>query len=486
MWTSIRLMKLPALITAVFAGGSALAQTASPALKFGPVAVQGSIRSRLEMWDWFQGDGDNAYVYSGNLLRLGFSQTGKKFDWQIELAAPILLGLPENAVAPGVQGQLGLGANYYLANDRSRNAAMVFPKQGFIRLKQGAHALRLGRFEFNDGTETTPADATVAWLKRERISQRLIGAFGWTHVGRSYDGGQYTWSSKNTNVTVLGVLPTRGVFQVDGWGNLNVGVGYAALTRSHSGKKHSIDARAFAIYYQDWRSVVKTDNRPLALRSSDLANIRIGSFGGHYLHKVTTAAGPVDFMAWGVGQTGRWGRLDHRAGAIAAEAGWQPSGMPRLRPWLRGGYFYGSGDDNPIDDRHGTFFQILPTPRPYARFPFFDFLNNEDFMGMLLLRPHNAVTIRAEVHGLRLASRNDLWYLGGGAFQPWTFGYIGRATSGNRGLATLYDAGIDYNLNRQITLSGYYAHAQGHSVMQAIYPRGRNANFGYLELMYRF
>ena len=52
---------------------------------------------------------------------------------------------------------------------------------------------------------------------------------------------------------------------------------------------------------------------------------------------------------------------------------------------------------------------------------------------MLLLRPHNATTVRAEVHGLRLANGSDLWYLGGGAFQPWTFGYIGRAIAGNRG-----------------------------------------------------
>jgi hypothetical protein len=478
--------KFRLLIPGALACWTAAAQTPAPALKPGPVTVQGSLRSRFEMWDWFEGDANNAYPFSGNLLRLGLGQTGKRLDWQVEFAAPILLGLPDDAVAPGTQGQLGLGANYFLGNDRSRNAAMIFPKQAFVRLKQGAHALRAGRFEFNDGTETAPADATLAWLKRERISQRLIGTFGWTHVGRSFDGAQYTWNSKTTNLTVLGVLPTRGVFQADGWGNLHVGLGYAALTRNYSGKKHSADARVFGIYYQDWRAVLKTDNRPLALRSTDMANIRIGSFGGHYLHKIETAAGAVDLMGWGLGQTGRWGRLDHRAYAWALEAGWQPGGMPKLRPWLRGGYFHGSGDDDPLDGTHGTFFQILPTPRPYARFPFFDLLNNQDITGMLLLRPSSAVTVRAEVHGLRLANRNDLWYLGGGAFQPWSFGYIGRAAGGARGLATLYDAGVDYTINPHATVSGYYAHARGHSVMRAIYPRGKNANFGYLELTYRF
>jgi hypothetical protein len=153
---------------------------------------------------------------------------------------------------------------------------------------------------------------------------------------------------------------------------------------------------------------------------------------------------------------------------------------------VRAGYHRGSGDNDPLDDKHGTFFQILPTPRPYARFPFFDLLNNEDLMGMLILRPHKAVSIRTEVHGLRLASGSDLWYLGGGAFQPWSFGYIGRTTNGSRGLATLYDASVDWNPNARWTVTGYYARAQGHAVMAGIYPRGKNANFGYLELTRRF
>ena len=97
------------------------------------------------------------------------------------MAAPILLGLPANAVASGPQGQMGLGAAYYVANDRSRNAAMIFPKQGYIRFRnlggKEAHSIRLGRMEFVEGTETTPKDATVAALKRDRIAHRLIGNF---------------------------------------------------------------------------------------------------------------------------------------------------------------------------------------------------------------------------------------------------------------------------------------------------------------------
>ena len=477
------MIRLSAIFLLAF---GALAQTSPAPMKIGDVTVQGSFRSRLEMWDWFRGAANNDYAFSGNILRLSLGQTKKTFEWQIELAAPFLLSLPEDAIAPGAQGNLGLGGNYYAANSRSRNAGMVFPKNAFIRFKHGTQSVRIGRFEFSDGAEVAPANATLGWVKRERISQRLIGPFAWSHTGRSFDGAHYAWNSKKTNVTLMGALATRGAFQVDAWGNLKTAVGYAALTRQETWKNHNADWRVFGIYYHDWRDVVKTDTRPLALRRLDMDNIRIGSFGGHYIHRAGTAAGDVDLLLWGVAQTGRWGLLDHRGEAVAVEGGWQPMALPKLKPWLRVGYFRGSGDDNPLDSKHGTFFQILPTPRPYARMPFFDLINNEDFLAMLMLRPHKALTIRSEAHGLRLTNRNDMWYQGGGAFQPWTFGYIGRPSNGNRGLATLYDVSTEWTVNPHAALTGYYAHAVGQSVIRSIYPAGKNGSFGYVELLLRF
>src|SRR5215831_10766169 len=88
--------------------GVAIAQTAPEPIKIGSVTVSGSVRERIEFWDWFHGAGDNDYAYSGFIGRLSFSQSRPKYDWQFELAAPILLGLPENAIAPGAQGQMGL------------------------------------------------------------------------------------------------------------------------------------------------------------------------------------------------------------------------------------------------------------------------------------------------------------------------------------------------------------------------------------------
>jgi len=477
-------MKGRTLVVCLLAAVSASAQSSNG------ITVSGSIRSRVYGWDWFQPDsGDNSYAYAGNVLRIGLSQSRESWDWTAEFEAPLLFGLPTTAVAPGVQGALGLGANYFTGNQGARNAAMLFPKQLNVRFTHfggRGSVLKIGRFDFADGGETTPKSATLAALKRDRINQRLIGGFGWSDVGRSFDGMHYSYTGAGGTLTVVGAVPTRGVFQVDGWGWNRVAFGYASFARPWGSGSHSADTRVFAIYYDDFRGVLKTDNRPVAARRGDVANLKIWTFGGHSVHAVETGAGTIDVLLWGAAQTGRWGVQDQRAHAIDVEAGIQPKVLRGLKPWLRGGFYDGSGDGNPNDNVHGTFFGVLPTPRPFARFPFFDMLNNRDTFGILMLRPHAKVTVSSEFHALRLSNANDLWYAGGGVFQPWTFGYSGRATNGRRSLANLYDSSVEYRVNRHATFTGYLGYAQGKAVMAAIYPRGTDGKFGYLEALYKF
>jgi hypothetical protein len=483
--------KLYILALYLLAAGFLSGQPKPPAaVKIGNVVVQGSLRTRTEGWNWFGDAPGSNYVYQGALFRLGFGQTGKRLDWTLELAAPLLLGLPNDAVLAAPQGALGLGGNYFAANDRQRNTGMVFVKQGFLRFKglfgDAAQSLRIGRFEFADGTETVPRNATLVAVKRDRIANRLLGTFGWTHVGRSQDGVQYVANRKKVNVTLVGSRPTRGVFQTDGWGDLNLELGYGAVSGQHNSKTQAGDWRLFGIYYQDRRQVVKTDNRPAAARANEFGAIRIGSFGGHYLHAAETAGGTVDLTFWGVAQTGRWGNLDHSGFAGLAEIGWQPKRGGRLKPWLRAGYYRGSGDADPNDGKHQTFFQVLPTPRAFARFPFYDMLNNQDISATLILRPHKNWTVRGEYRNLALAQAKDLWFLGGGAFQPWSFGYIGRPSSGKQGLAKLYDVSADWNINAHYALAAYAGYAAAGEVIEALYPKQKNGALAYLEFTCRF
>jgi hypothetical protein len=227
-------------------------------IKIGGNTVSGSFRTRFEDWNWFQGDtGDNSYGYSGNLFRISLSQSKESFDWQLEFAVPILLALPCNAVAAGAQ------------------------------------SFRAGRFEFLDGSEATPKNATLAAIKRDRVAQRLIGNFGFSHVQRSFDGPQYLYSALSGAFTFVGARPTRGVFQTDGWGEVNTAFGYTAYTRPWNQGAYTSETRFMGIYYDDWRPVLKTDNRALAARRADLDNIRIFTFGGHHLSALATKAGTL-------------------------------------------------------------------------------------------------------------------------------------------------------------------------------------------------
>src|SRR5258708_39901683 len=107
----------------------------------------------------------------------------------------------------------------------------MFRKQAFLRRNGEQDRLRKGRMEFTDGSEVTPKDPTLASLKADRIGQRLLGSFGYSDVLRSFDGIQFAYSNGPWTFTALGAVPTRGVFQVDGWGWVKTPGAYGVLTR---------------------------------------------------------------------------------------------------------------------------------------------------------------------------------------------------------------------------------------------------------------
>jgi hypothetical protein len=153
---------------------------------------------------------------------------------------------------------------------------------------------------------------------------------------------------------------------------------------------------------------------------------------------------------------------------------------------VRSGFTYGSGDDDPNDLTHGTFFQVLPTPRVYARFPFYNMMNTSDGFVELMVKPLGVLAVRGDIHAVRLSDARDFWYQGGGPFQPSTFGYAGRPSGGQSGLATLYDLSGDIAVNDRVSLAAYISRAVGRPVTGAIYGGPSSAQFGYVELLLRF
>ena len=137
-------------IAATFVAPRLAAQSATPAplpapAIAGAIVPSASLRVRGEQWDWFGSDPAGSYGFVGALLRVGLSQARPTTSWNIELAAPALLGLPNDAIAPAPRGQLGLGGTYYAANDQAGIPVSVFLKQAWVRFGRPPSRGEIGR-----------------------------------------------------------------------------------------------------------------------------------------------------------------------------------------------------------------------------------------------------------------------------------------------------------------------------------------------------
>ena len=453
-----------------------------------PVTVTVYDRTRMDVWQFFSATPHEAvYPYVESLVRIGVGQTIRRFDWDLELTQPTIFDLPSDAVSKvTAQGQLGLGGTYYASNGNNQYPAAAGLKQGWVRYRYGraGSTVRLGRFEFFDGQELTTTNKTMQWLQTNRIAQRLIGNFGFSAAQRSFDGVDAHYAHNSWELTGMAARSDQGVYNMNVNPELNTDLQYVAYSRKMA-NEHLI-FRTFALGYHDGRpNVVKTDNRALAVRTADHRNLRLGTYGADVFTTIPAGKGSFDLLGWGVLQNGQWGALDHHAGAATGEAGYKFTGVA-TQPWIRGGFFRGTGDTNPNDGKHNTFFQVLTTPRNYARFPFYNLMNSSDQFVQVMDAPTKKVSVRSDLHFLQLTSKSDLWYSGGGAFDAKVFGYTGRPANGHRSFASVSDLSAEYQVVPQVLLTAYYAHAWGKSAIAAIYPREASAQYGYMELVYRW
>ena len=463
-------------------------KAAQPLPQISPkLSLSASLRTRGEFWDWFEGSaGDPSYAYAATVAKLGLKWSEDLFDLYVETQNTSLLGLPDDAVGPAPQGAFGLG-HVYRAHNRRQNDTVVFLKQAHLTLKQlGIAGLTLkgGRMLFAAGAEVLSQDPTLDWVKRFRVSQRMLGPFAWSHTGRSYDGFTASYTQGAYNLTVHGSHPTQGGFDLAGMKTIDdIEVLYTGFNVTKPAFAETSDARLFYIYYADGRGLRPTDNRPAAVRNADRRHITVHAYGGNLIHVIPTGAGPIDLMGLGIGQGGDWGRQDHSAWAFALEAGWQPSGLP-WKPWVRMGYNRSSGDDDPTDSDHDTFFQMLPTARVYTFSTFYNLMNNEDIFFQLILRPFKGLVWRTDFHYIRVSEKQDLWYQGAGATledRQIGFGFAGRPVFGQRDLFQIIETTLNYTLNEHVNVHVFFAHAFGDSIIDHIYT-GSDANFGFIEL----
>lgn len=112
---------------------------------------------------------------------------------------------------------------------------------------------------------------------------------------------------------------------------------------------------------------------------------------------------------------------------------------------------------------------MLPTPRAYAPFPFYNLENIEEEFVSGEFTPMPRVTLRASAHLLRLREGGDLWMLGGGAFDQQGFGYAGRLTTGETDIGEALSFSAAWQPSPRPQFELFVAHATGGAVTAASY-----------------
>jgi len=470
-----------------------------------------SDRVRGEFVSWFDPappKSNNNYNFFANRLRFGATLSFPTIELVAEGQDTRLVNLPgADSInsGPGTVGvgPLGPGALYF-ANTGSRDQGELFIHLGYATVRNfglpGVSA-RVGRFGYNQGLEKVAQDATLAWLQRTRISQRLIGTFDYTNVGRSFDGVEALYDRDRFNLTLMGSHPTAGGFNVNANKEIDK-VDLIAATASLVEPEglQPASAQFFYVFYRDRRDLkdLVTDNRTRDLpagqtctgnnrylvRACDTKDIAISTIGADIVHVIDAGPGKIDLLGWVAGQVGDWESLDDEAWAYAAEVGYQLPEVP-LKPWLRLGFSRSSGDPNKADRDHGTFFQLIPTARSYALLPFYNMMNNQDLFLQAVMRPLPGLSAGLSGHWLRATESRDLWYAGGGATSNTSFGYSGISTKGRHELSYLTDFEINYAFNRHFAAYVYYGRAFGQGIVSANFA-GNNADYAYVETTVSF
>ncbi len=471
------------LITLALSASAGLAQTPAS-----PPATEWLVRNltRVESWRYFEpqpGGGDPTSTYAGTRFYMGLRRSTRRVDLQAAAHVVQLGWLPDDAIGPG---PLGLGAVYF-DHAGSTHPGEIYLKYLNVRFKDvlPGLAVQAGRFGYTSGAEGASGVAKIETVKRQRLDSRLVGEFEFSFFQRSFDGVRADYARGRARATAAVFLPTQGGFEEDANPTMtDVLVLTGALTLGPGSPIPRTEWQIFSHRYDDDRHVTqRPDNQGL---TSTAADVHVTTFGTSLVTARPAGPGEFDALLWLAVQTGRWYELDHRAHSAALEAGYQWIRV-RGRPWLRGGWLYASGDRDPSDDRHETFFQMLPTVRRYSLSATYSQMNLSDLFVQTLINPTTRLSIRADLHRLTLARGADRWYFGSGATQNEgrIFGFGTRASAGASDLGTVLEGSADVRVVPRWTVGGYLGSIFGGEVVTRTFA-GSHLVFGFVESTIQF
>lgn len=336
---------------------------------------------------------------------------------------------------------------------------------GVGNLKEFPLALKLGRMEMSYGDE------------------RLIGAFGWNNIGRTFDAAKVRWQNVWFGVDLFAsrpVIPQNGVFDVpndhdffSGFYATSLKVPRNILDLYFLARNSSPQAAA-AVPSPQFPQPSARDIYTIGFRLKS----RPGEFGP-WDYSLESAYQFGNFVDKRPGLNTPTARLDQSAYMVAAQAGYTFADL-WATPRLGLEYDFSSGDRNPFDNQHETFDNLFPTNHKfYGYMDFVSLQNIHDIRASLTLKPTTRLSLAIEGHGFWLADTHDSFYNVAGAARGGTAPTPGTGYGVNPGysrfVGTEIDAVASYAVTRFAQVEAGYGHFfAGDYIQQSL----SNPNFG--------
>ncbi len=299
--------------------------------------------------------------------------------------------------------------------------------------------------------------------------ERLVGAFNWSNIGRSFDAVRLAWSAERWKLDA-----------------------FAARTASRGRTSDSQDL--FGAY----GSVL--ENRPASQVEAYLLWLRdrlarAGELPGAGVGRTSiwTAGGRVrgTVRGWSYGlelalQAGDRATDAHEAWALASRAGYRFRSP--LKPYLGAGFDAASGDGDPADGDSGEFENLFPTNHAfYGSMDYVGWRNVKDAVLRFRIEPAEKVVVQADFHDFALEDPAGRWSDAGGA----------TIVPGVPGGAAGSDLGRELDLTVRVSFEGWALEGGLSRFFAGEFPerasafvptavRGDDSDWGYLMVTARF
>jgi len=409
-------------------------------------------------------DVDNEYFLLRTKLHLGYTDTW--WGAYVEGRSSIAVGDERAAYAnvPPVSGttkRIGDGPE----SDK------IDLYQGYITLgnhKEFPLSLKVGRQEFIYGEE------------------RLIGAFGWNNIGRSFDAARLRWQNEWFAADLFSgwvVIPHDGKFNKSNKEDWFSGLYATSL------KIPKTIFEGYLLSRNASRGAINYDSSPQfpqpTARDIYTAGGRLKSKPGELCGFDYTLEGAYQFGDFAA--TAASARLNQNAFMAVALGGYTFSDL-WATPRLGVEFDYSSGDSDPTDKTHETFDNLFPTNHKFfGSMDLVSLQNIEDAGVNLTLKPISRITITLMGNAFWLANTHDFFYSVTGA--PRATGGYGIHPNYSNFVGSEFSAIAGYAVTRFAQVEAGYGHFfTGNYVARSVAGIGgdRDADWVYVQTTIKF